>query len=224
MMKKLAVLSAFLLAVTLTSLWAQEPEPPAPSAAPVAATAPAPPAPEVQSQAPEASLPPAPPTVAHPAVPRTAATPQAAPPTPPPPPREEPSWNFYRLDYVVRELDGDRTVNSRSFSLSVQDRRWQELRISSSVPVATSSRAEVLFSVDAQPREHEGQVAVETRFEVRSLPEIASNESLLGPLARTWRGSSTALVVPGKPTVIAVSDDPGSKHRFELEVTATRIK
>jgi hypothetical protein len=44
------------------------------------------------------------------------------------------------------------------------------------------------------------------------------------PAFRKVQLKSRALLPAGKPATVAVIEDPGSRHRFQVDVTATKLK
>jgi hypothetical protein len=44
------------------------------------------------------------------------------------------------------------------------------------------------------------------------------------PVLRQQRSNITSVVTPGKPTLVASMDDVVTNRRFEIEVTATKVK
>jgi hypothetical protein len=148
--------------------------------------------------------------------------------------------SVYRLDFVVRELEDGKQVNSRSYSLSAKSGDWGGLRVGSRVPVGSVERQEykgpdyrdVGINIDCQPHERDegGGVLLDFRFESSSVvaPEKAKEQmgvsGPLPPIIRQVRFSGSSLVALGKPTVISTLDDVTSNRRYEVEVTATKVK
>ena len=159
------------------------------------------------------------------------------------PPKAAPGWkdastrgvNVYRLDFVVRELEDGKQLNSRSYSLSAKSDDWGGLRVGSRVPVGpTQGYKELTYepvgiNIDCQPHERDegGGVLLDFKFESTSLavskePQGASEP--VPPIFRQVRFSGNSLVALGKPTVISKLDDVTSNRHYEVEVTATKVK
>lgn len=135
----------------------------------------------------------------------------------------------YRLDYVIVEIEDGKRVNARSYTLLVDEgAQGGTMRMGMRVPVQTGEKnmqyMDVGLRIDARvgPRENNA-VWVSTRFEVSGLIEQA-NGVAGAPTVRTVEYSTPAIVQPGKSTVIASGDDLGSKKRFELSVTVTKLR
>jgi len=157
------------------------------------------------------------------------------------PPSEAPAKLafVYRLDFVVRELEGGKRINSRDYSLSAKSHEWASLRVGSRVPAYPyESKGDkgiqyqnAGIDIDCRPEERDDEALLSTRFESTSLvapqkvaEERGSGAVYLGPTFRQVRFTGDALVPLGKPTVIATLDDVATNHRYEIEVTVTKVK
>lgn len=172
-------------------------------------------------------------------------------PKPPSPPSEAQTKlaSVYRLDFVVRELEAGqhgKLINSRNYSLSAKSHEWAGLRVGSKVPYATAAAVsaatgagqgfagiqyqDVGINIDARYDERDSEVLLTARFESSSVvtPERSTEEgrppNVSAPVFRQVRFNGDALVAPGRPTVIGMLDDVGTNHRFEIEVTVTKMK
>ena len=146
--------------------------------------------------------------------------------------------SVYRMDFVVRELENGKRINSRNYTLSAKNNEWAGLRVGSQVPSYTfesqgnkgTKYLDAGINIDSRPEERDGEVVLSTRFESTSVvpPEKAFEEhgggSSLGPTFRRVRFNGDALVSLGKPSVIATLDDVATNRRYEIEVTVTKVK
>jgi hypothetical protein len=130
----------------------------------------------------------------------------------------------YRMDFVVRELEGDKRINTRSYTMSVQERDWGKFRVGSQIPIHVEGggiqHQYVGIDIDCRPETRESGLFLGIRFESSSVP---AQDSAASPIIRSVSYSGDALVAIGKPTVIAKLDDVMTNHRFEVEVTATKM-
>jgi hypothetical protein len=138
--------------------------------------------------------------------------------------------SVYRLDFVVRELEGEKTINSRSYMIFVREGALGKIRMGSSLPVQTNesnfTNSNVDVNIDCRLAERETGVLLDTMFELASfvaVPWKAPGPDT-HPILRRFRFEGQPLVTPGKPTIIGKLDDVGTNHRFEIEVTATKVK
>lgn len=137
------------------------------------------------------------------------------------------SWKFFKLDFVVRELDGGKTVSQRSYTLFTKAGDWQQLRVGTRVPITVDENkvqyTDVGLSVDCRIMEGPGNGALATKAEISSFA-TPDGEKGGTPLLRHVQMNTLAPITPGKPVVISGVDELNSNHRFQLEVTATELK
>ena len=145
-----------------------------------------------------------------------------------------PADNFYKLSFVIYELDDGKRMNQRDYSImgrtsggQVSARVWTRLPMYSEEKKVTyvNGGLEIRCSLrDATV----GKVQASCDFEISSfvLPEQAvdARSNAPGvPILRTTSTSTLAVLTPGKPTIISSIDDVNSKKRTQIEVTATRL-
>jgi hypothetical protein len=151
----------------------------------------------------------------------------------------------YRLDFSLNELDGDKKVNSRHYSIAsdVPGER-QEVKIGTRVPVATaygagpvSGGASALSNTQFQYldvgthiwcslKEHGDELELQAGSEISNIDAgpVHETNGVLAPVVRQIKISGSTVVTPGKPIVIGSADDPTSNRQFQLEVTATKLR
>jgi len=142
----------------------------------------------------------------------------------------------YRVEFRIAELEGEKKLNSRSYSLILTGNAKGTLHAGTRVPISSGdpSKSNVQFQYFDVGQRIDGQVIGETErtinlrqfieFNNFALPEQASGGTYLPPMVRTFNSDTTSTVDLGKPTIISTLDDPSSKHTFQIEVTATRLK
>jgi hypothetical protein len=147
----------------------------------------------------------------------------------------------YALNYVLKELDGTKVINQRSYVLntfaSATGGDWSRLRVGNRVPVFTHSQEkgsgnpvtdfnyiDVGVNIDNRLRESGDMLALEVTVDISSL--AGETGGSVGPpqTVRQVKGTVTSTIYPGKQAVVFSADDPGSQHRFELQVTATPVR
>ena len=142
---------------------------------------------------------------------------------------EKRSGGTYRLDIVVNELDDSHKVNARIYSVMLEGDNWSRLRIGSRIPIQQENKVvymDVGLSLDCRLHEGEDGPSLEVILEMNSfaIPEQGTAANPGTPPLRNFRTQTTSALVPGKPTVITSADDMASKRRFQVEVTATKVK
>ena len=160
--------------------------------------------------------------------------------TPEAPKSPEPS-KFYKLEFVVQEVEGGKALNSRSYSTQAASdaRDGASIRAGSRVPIPVGGPAnqgngsfqytDVGVNIDCRSiRDSQHEISLFVTAEISSLPSEsaapASAGTQLPPITRQNRWSSSVVVPLSKPTVIFSSDDLMSKRQLQLQLTATPIQ
>ncbi len=138
-----------------------------------------------------------------------------------------PEGKFFHLEFVVKEVNAGKTINSRSYGLTVSTERNSSAstRNGSRVPVKSGDSFQFLdigTNLDCRdPREVATGLALSIAADITS---PATEPDARYAVVRTIRWSSPVVVPLRKPTIVFTSDDPSSKNQFQLEVTATPIQ
>lgn len=141
---------------------------------------------------------------------------------------DEPS-KFYKLDFVVKEIDGAKVVNTRAYSMigssSPKVTHGYNIRTGGKVPYFTGKEYIELFvgvDIDCMSlTEEPNGLSLWVGADISSVAESATKTDR--PFVRQNKWASSVLVPIKKPTVIFSSDDPTSKQQMQLELTATPI-
>jgi hypothetical protein len=149
--------------------------------------------------------------------------------------RESPN-GFYHLDFVTKELDDNKLINTRTYSMTVSDKAAGNIRTGSRVPVATNSGGsgggntqftyiDLGVNIDCRDlRELSGQLTLSVSADISAATTESGSVSNPNPVIRQYKWNSAVIVPLRKATQIYSSDDLGSKRKFQLELTATPIK
>jgi len=149
-------------------------------------------------------------------------------------PKSAESLKFYKLEFVVKEVEGGKVLNARSYSMTaaVDAKDSASIRAGSKIPVMMSSGGfnyiDVGVNIDCRAiREVQRDLALFVAAEVSSLPSEPAAPATIGapttPTVRQNRWSSSIIVPVKKPTLIFSSDDLASKRQMQLELTATPV-
>ncbi len=134
---------------------------------------------------------------------------------------------FYRLDFLIREVDGTHIVNSRSYSLvSATDphNRTLSMRTGSKIPMQ-GSYMDVGVSIDCRQMQEVGSdLSLTVVAEVSSAVPGSADSAGHPPVVRQNKWDSSVIVPLRKPTQIFSSDDVTSDHKLQVELTATPIR
>jgi len=136
----------------------------------------------------------------------------------------------YRLEFNVREVENGKRVNSRNYMMMAQDGGWGKIRVEDRVPIPVGETQfqfeNVATNIDCRPREHESGIALEIIVNLSSLlpqPDTAPQVSHR-PVVHSDRTEVQTVVASDKPTLVTSLDDVESNRRYEIEVTATKVK
>jgi hypothetical protein len=135
---------------------------------------------------------------------------------------------FYKLDFVVKEVEGAKVLNARSYSMVAStDKSAQtaSIRSGTKVPYTTGggqfNYAEVGVNIDCRSvQELAGELSMFISVDVSSTLEQAS----ANPIIRQNKWNSNIVIPLRKPTTVFTSDDATTKRQMQLEVTATPVK
>ena len=132
---------------------------------------------------------------------------------------------YYKLEFVLKEVEGGKVLNARSFlaTTTADPSGNVSIRMSSRVPAGSSS-LEVGVNIDCKDaREIQGELFLYVSADITTV--IPPQESTAGtqPVLRFNRWSGTVIVPLKKPTVLFASDDIATKRQVQLELTATPI-
>jgi hypothetical protein len=140
---------------------------------------------------------------------------------------------FYKLEFVVKEVEGTKPVNSRSYFMTVpveapgQNGGGGSIRTGSRVPVPTSAGGGGFNYIDVGVNiDCRGVHEIQSEISMYISADISSHTTeptLPAPLIRQNKWMSTVLIPIKKPTVVYAADDPMSKRQLQLEVTATPL-
>ncbi len=140
---------------------------------------------------------------------------------------------FYRLLFVVQEVDGTNVINRREYDTTA----------ATNTPGGCSIRTDSRLSLPINGTHEVTNYSLDVKIDASNLREMSSGLALsidavintlsqeLLPIAATdhppiirsssWR--STLIVPLKRPTVIFSSDDLTSKHKMQMVLTATPI-
>lgn len=136
--------------------------------------------------------------------------------------------SFYKVEYTLRELQDGKAINSRNYMITVQDHQWGEAKVGARVPINIGGTTQwqymdIGINIRCKPNGMNDFTGLQTSVEISSfaLPE----EKTAGqPVVRQMKTDMDAIVPNGKQTVIGGIDDVNSTKRYEISVTATKLR
>jgi hypothetical protein len=139
---------------------------------------------------------------------------------------------FYRFDFVIKEIDSGKTVKTHNYQMMVSlNGGKSSIRSGTKVPVVTDNGKGSTTYIDVGVNLDVHHLLV-TRdglefdivAEATSTVDGGTATSLTKqPMINQTMWNSRVELAMGKPATIFSSDDPSSRHQLQLEVTATPI-
>ena len=147
---------------------------------------------------------------------------------------QKPEKKFYKLNFVVRELEGEQVINSRSYSMIMSnDDDEGHIRTGEQVPFETGAsggmpqwqQINVGVGIDCKRvRDLGNRLAFRILADISSVAGTHDNALAPHPIIRTNRWESEVLLPLHQPTILYSSDDPASKRKMQLQVTVTHVE
>ncbi len=145
----------------------------------------------------------------------------------------------YRLDFSFNELEADKKINTRHYSMNLTSDQTNEIKIGSRFPITTfmnrkdgGEGQEVQYldvgtNIWAQvkfiPNSDEQELVVRSESSSLDVNSPAGAGLNADPVIRQIKISGSTILVEGKTLIIGSMDDPTSKRQFQLEVTVTKL-
>jgi hypothetical protein len=138
---------------------------------------------------------------------------------------------FYKLEFVVKELQGNKILNARTYLAAASSgNQMSEIRAGSKLPYISKQgvtteyqQIDVGVNIDVhQVKEIDNRLSFSIMVEISSLAEGPSGATD-HPVVRQNKWSSTVTVPLRKSTLLFSSDNVDSKSQMEVEVTAIPI-
>jgi hypothetical protein len=142
--------------------------------------------------------------------------------------------NVYRLDFALSEFVDGKKVNTRNYTVTAREDEMNKLRSGARYPVASATvdkgtqfqYLDVGVSIDCRVVERGGYLelnavvdsSVIEGADANSVPSPRIDQPVIGQMKSDIR----SLIRPGTPTMVSSMEDPASKRRFQLDVTATK--
>ena len=143
------------------------------------------------------------------------------------------SKQFYHLQFAVQEVENERVINSRSYSMIMSGMEGSSIRAGEKVPFSSSSGAntqwqqiDVGVNIDCKELEITANgVSLDVKAEISSVMESkgANSPPASLPIIRNNQWESRVILSLKQPSILFSSDDPASKRTMQLKLTITPI-
>jgi hypothetical protein len=137
----------------------------------------------------------------------------------------------YRLQFVLRESESGKSTGTRTYTMQVLPNISNKLNAGTKVPVPNgpASNASVTYvdvgvSMRAKLEERAAVLLLNADVEISNLGVERENTGRPAPRIQQLRATVDTALQPGQPTSIATLDDPATPRRYEIQVTATKLK
>ncbi len=129
--------------------------------------------------------------------------------------------HVYRLEFVIAESENGKTASSATCTINLREQRTGEIRRGTNVslpgPTAGATfRADIGLLLRASYATVGDDLLLEDEVEI-TVPGAAQS-------FRKMATKGDALVAPGKPALVASIEDPVAHTRYQVTVTATRLR
>ncbi len=136
----------------------------------------------------------------------------------------------YKVEFTLTELQDGQRSNTRSYTMTLHGFYVSQIRSGSRVPVSSADTKafqylDVGHNIDCRvvTERGNGYVVLASTIDVSNIIPGRFSETDT-PLVRQLRSQTQGEVQLGKRTLISSIDDPLSTRRFQIEVTATRLR
>jgi len=135
------------------------------------------------------------------------------------------SHHVYRLDYLVSVTEAGKGASTSKYTMNVEENERGELRAGANVPLSSSSSTSPRQDVGLLLRcqlERAGEDLI-----LHQSTELSGTDDRADQGPRTIRKvtmNDDAVATLGTPTVIASVEEPATRARYEVTVTATKLR
>ena len=134
--------------------------------------------------------------------------------------------DVYKVEYRIRDGSDAAARTGRRYTMLLDTTGRGTFKIGDRVPVATGANQvnylDVGVNIDTMVRNRDSQVELTATLDMSTLVEHKQQAGFSNPTVAQMRIAVDALMVPGKPTVVASIDDPVTQHKVEVEAVVTK--
>jgi hypothetical protein len=153
--------------------------------------------------------------------------------------REGITENFFKLAFVMYELEDGKRTNQRDYMMIGRtDNQPSIIRVSTKVPITTAEKGgdiqytytDVGLKINCSMKEQVDRrlqlhcdVEISNFIRPEQIANATGNAGPAAPFLRSMRIESWELLTLGKPAILTTVDDINSTKRMQIEVTATKV-
>jgi hypothetical protein len=144
---------------------------------------------------------------------------------------QEASSKLYRLNFAFHEMENGKSAGTRNYSMLMRTLTNEKLNIGSKVPVPAApgnstqyTYIDVGISVRARLEERGEELLLGAEIEASNLAGDRENAGKAAPRVQQMKATFDTVIPLGRTTTVVALDDPAGPKRYEIEVTATKVK
>jgi hypothetical protein len=138
-----------------------------------------------------------------------------------------PYRHVYRLDYGLTVTEAGKAPTTSAYVLNVEEGQSGDVRAGANIPLQTATGSMMAPRMDVGVALHCQLARAGNELILHTSAELSAPEDRADPGPRAIRkvtASDDAVVTPGKPTLVASIEEQVSHARYEVMVTATKLR
>jgi len=125
--------------------------------------------------------------------------------------------HVYRLDFVIGESDDGKAPSTTTCTLNLEEKHGGEIKLGSNISLPkTNTRADIGLMLHASFTTMGEDLLVDSDVEITAAKDPQTFRKL--------SAKGNALVTPGKPALVASVEDPISHKRYQVTLTASKLR
>ncbi|HEY8089399.1 MAG TPA: hypothetical protein VIF09_16175 [Polyangiaceae bacterium] len=135
------------------------------------------------------------------------------------------SHHVYRLDYIVSVTEAGKAAATSKYTMNVEENEQGELRAGANVPLSSSSSGSPRQDVGLLLRCRLARAGEE--LVLHQTTELSGTDDRADQGPRTIRKitmNDDAVATLGTPAVVGSVEEPATRARYEVTVTATKLR
>jgi hypothetical protein len=124
---------------------------------------------------------------------------------------------IYRLDFAISENEDGKPPSTTTCTLNLEEKRGGEIKLGSNISLPkTNTRADIGLMLHASFTTMGEDLLVDDDVEITAAKDPQTFRKL--------SAKGNALVTPGKPALVASVEDPISHKRYQVTLTASKLR
>jgi hypothetical protein len=143
--------------------------------------------------------------------------------------QDKPDVGLYKLDITMRDSTDVAAKAGRKYSLLLNGSNRSVMKMGNRVPAATGGSGQFTYidvgvNIEAIVSERNGKYLVHANLDMSTvIPPDKTASALPNPTISQIRIDIDTTLTPGKPTVVASFDDPGTARKVDIDLLLTKM-